>query len=258
MTQSNTKSRPKTGGRRRRNGTKSPRGERLRDGDLIVRRFVVNQPSSRLGLHPGWFRNTFSGQELEQLRANVLLWRRGRVYFEDSEDLMPVCKSNDGLNPSPLIESPKNDACGHWNGDGWFVPECRLAAWRFYNGRRCAPLCQETWSFLAVLEDDGLPLWISLKGTSLRPARQFLSMCYEVMRAGKHDLCDCTITLSSQLVQGRSFEYYVVRFSDPHWLARKDPRHRKLKRALRRLGRADIQDTFDAEQSELPGPAVAV
>ena len=243
------------------NGSKTkntPSSDRLREGDMIIRRFMLNQPNSRMGLQPGSFRNTFSGQEYESLRANVLLWRRGRVYFEDSEDVLPVCKSDNSLKPSPVIESPKAETCGRWNGSGWFVPECQLAAWRFYEGRRCAPLCQETWSFLGVLEDDGLPFWISIKGGSLRSARQFLSMCHEVMRAGKNDLLDCGITLSSQLIKGRSFDYYVVRFGDPHWLTKSDPNHRKLKRVLRRYGQADIQSTFDAEQSTEPMSALAV
>lgn len=232
--------------------------DRLHEGDMIIRRLMLNQPNSRLGLQPGSFRNTFSGQEYESLRANVLLWRRGRVYFQDSEDILPVCKSNDGLKPSPLLETPKAERCGHWNGNGWFVSECQLAAWRFFDGRRCPPLCQETWSFLGVLEDDELPFWISIKGGSLRSARQFLSMCHEVMRAGKNDLLDCSITLSSQLIKGRSFDYYVVRFNDPHWLSKSDPKHRKLKRVLRRCGQADIQSTFDAEQSTEPTSALAV
>lgn len=234
------------------------RGARLRDGERIIRRFVLNQPSGRLGLEPGWFRNTFTGQEHERMRVNVLLWRRGRVYFEDSEDQMPVCKSNDGLRPSPLIETPKSVTCGHWNGSGWFVRECSLAAWRFFDGRRCPPLCQETWNFLGILEDDGLPFWISLKGTSLRSARRFLSMCYEVTRAGKHDMLDCCITLSSQRVQGRNFEYYVICFSDPQWLAKRDSTHRKLKQKFRRLGQAHIQAAFDAEQSNSAVPAETI
>jgi len=248
-------------GKSRANGSskakRCSRSDRLRASDLVIRRLAINQPNGGCGLRPGWFRNTFSGQEYEQLRAHVLLWRRGRVYFEDGQDTLPVCKSNDGLEPSSLIERPKHDTCGHWNGNGWFVPECPLAAWRFYDGRRCAPLCQETWSLLGVLEEDGLPFWISLKGSSLRPARQFLSMCHEVMRAGKHDLLDCGISLSSRLVEGRSFQYYVVQFSDPHWLARNDPKHRRLKRLLNRFGRAQIQATFDAEQSSAPPPALA-
>ena len=47
-------------------------------------------------------------------------------------------------------------------------------------------------------------------------------MCYEVMRDGKRHLLDCYITLSSQLVKGRNFEYYIVRFSDPNWLGAKE------------------------------------
>ncbi len=242
-------------GRKAKNAARS---DSLHEGEMIIRRFMLNQPSSRLGLEPGAFRNTFSGQEYESLRVNVLLWRRGRVYFEDSEDTMPVCKSDEGQKPSAVVESPKAERCGHWNSNGWFVPECKLSAWRFYDGRRCAPLCQETWSFLGVLEDDALPFWISLKGGSLRSARQFLSMCQEVMRAGKQDLLDCSISLSSQLMKGRSFDYYVVRFGDPQWLSRSNPQHRKLKRVLRRYGQADIQSTFDAEQATEPVSALAI
>jgi hypothetical protein len=211
----------------------------------------------RLALHPGWFRDTLSGVEYEQLHAHFLLWRRGRVFFEDSHDALPTCKSGDGLKPSPLIGEPKSQTCGHWNESGWFVPECPLAAWRFYNGRQCAPICQETWGLLGVLEEDGRPFWLSLKGTSLRPARRFLSMCHEVTRSGGGDLLDCGIALSTKRIEGKSFEYYVVQFSDPHWLAKSDPKHRKLKRLLNCFGRADIQDTYDAEQADAPAPALA-
>jgi len=255
MTKPNANETSGANGKRRK--PKKAQSARLRDCERVVRRFILNQPSASLGMHPGWFRNTFSGQEHEQLRANILLWRRGRVLFEDSDDMMPVCKSSDGLKPSPLIEAPKSGACGQWNGNDWFTAECPMAAWRFYNGRRCAPLCQETWSFLGVLEDDGNPFWISLKGTSLRSARKFLSMCYEVTKAGKQDLLDCCITLSAELAHGRTFDYCVVSFSQPKWIARKDAKHRKLKRMLLRFGQADIQATFDAEQSDAPIPAMA-
>ena len=255
MSKSGKNNSHKDNGRKTKN---TPRSDRLHESDLVIRRFMLNQPNSRMGVQPGAFRNTFSDQEYETLRTNILMWKRGRVYFEDSEDVLPVCKSDNGLRPSALIESAKAERCGHWNGNGWFVPECQLAAWRFYDGRRCPPLCQETWSFLGVLEDDGLPFWISIKGGSLRSARQVLSMCHEVMRAGKNDLLDCSITLSSQLIKGRSFDYYVIRFSDPNWLTKSDPKHRKLKRVLRRYGQEDIQSTFDAEQSTEPVSALAI
>ena len=255
MSKSDKSNSHKDNGRKTKNDSPS---DRLHEGDLVIRRFMLNQPNSRLGIQPGYFRNTFSGQEYEILRTNILLWRRGRVYFEDSEDVLPACKSDNGSIPSAVIESAKAETCGQWNGNGWFVPECQLAAWRFYDGRRCPSLCQETWSFLGVLEDDGMPFWISIKGGSLRSARQFLSMCNEVMRAGKNDLLDCSITMSSQLIKGRSFDYYVVRFSDPSWLSKSDPKHRKFKRVLRRYGQADIQSTFDAEQSTEPVSALVV
>jgi hypothetical protein len=232
-------------------------GDRLHESDLVIRRFMLNQPNSRLGLQPGYFRNTFSGQEYQSLRANVLLWHRGRVYFEDGQDVVPACKSNDGRQPMNLVERPKAETCGYWNSDGWFVAECPLATWRFYNGRRCSPLCQETWSFLGILEADGFPFWISLKGQSLRSARQFLSMCQEVIKGGQNDLFDCGITLSCQLIQGRSFAYYVARFSDPQWIPKNSAQHRKLKGHLRRYGLADIQNTFDAEQATEPTAALA-
>ena len=235
----------------------SAHSDRLRTGDMIIRRFVINQPKSRLGLHQGWFRDTLSGHEHEQLRAHFLLWHRGRVFFDDPQDAMPTCKSANGLAPSPQIAKPKGDTCGHWNENGWFVPECPLAAWRFYDGRQCAPVCQETWSFLGVLEEDGEPFWLSIKGSSLRPARHFLSMCQAVIRSGRQELLDCGITLSTKLLQGRTFQYYAAQFSEPLWLVKADPKRKGLKKVLRSYGRADIQDTFDAEQAEAPAPAMA-
>ncbi len=234
-----------------------PRNAQLRQNELIIRRFVLNQPASRMGLRPGWFRNSLTGEEREHLRCHLLCWRRGRVYFEGGDATMPTCKSNDGLKPSPVIDQPKREACGSVDSEGNFVPECPLAAWRYRNGTRCAPPCRETWSFLGILEDDDLPFWISLKGASLRPARRLLSMCYELMRADRRDLLDCGITISARLVEGRSFDYYVVAFSDPQWLAKSDKRRKQLKRKLRKFGRADIQATFDAEQSDAEPPALA-
>jgi hypothetical protein len=42
------------------------------------------------------------------------------------------------------------------------------------------------------------------------------------MRDGKHNLRDCYIILSAQLVKGRNFEYYIVHFTDPTWLGAKE------------------------------------
>ena len=84
------------------------RSDRLHEGEMIIRRFMLNQPNSRMGLEPGSFRNTFSGQEYDSLRVNVLLWRRGRVYFEDSEDTLPACKSDNGSKPSAVIRPLKS------------------------------------------------------------------------------------------------------------------------------------------------------
>lgn len=245
--------RPSTQKRR----VKRPRNARLRQSELLIRRFVVNQPTSRMGIQPGRFRNTLTGEEHEQFRANILLWRRGRVYFGDSDATLPACKSNDGLTPSPVVDEPKSESCGHVDDEGRFVPQCPLAAWRYRDGRRCAPPCRETWNFLGILQQDDLPFWMSLKGSSLRSARRLLSMCYEITRQGKHDLLDCCITISVRLVQGRSFQYYVVQFSDPQWLAKSSKRHRQLKRKLRKFSPATIQATFDAEQADVEPYALA-
>ena len=51
-------------GRKRKN---TPRSDSLHEGEMIIRRFMLNQPNSRMGLEPGAFRNTFSGQEYESL-----------------------------------------------------------------------------------------------------------------------------------------------------------------------------------------------
>lgn len=141
-------------------------------------------------------RRLVSADEHDSIRAHFMLWSRGRVYFENFGDSLPRCKSANGLTPDAEIGDPIRAECGEWDERGIFVPKCPLAMWNTADGERRSPVCKENWNLLGVASDDGMPFWISLKGTSLRPARQFLSMCYARIQMQQADLFQCWKRLS--------------------------------------------------------------
>lgn len=230
----------------------------LHSSEQIVRRFVLNQPSSRYGMKPGWFRDTVSCEEFESLRVHFVLWTRGRVYFEGLADSMPRCKSMDGLRPAPEVVEPISEECGAWDERGLFVPKCPLAMWNTGEKERRAPVCKESWNLLGIAQDDGLPFWLSAKGSGLRPTRQFLSMCYARIRMQGAKLFQCAITLTSTLVENQFGQFYVLQFRQPEWLTPDDRKYAQLEDVATVLSEERIERTYEHELQQLAdGPATA-
>ncbi|UCC30689.1 MAG: hypothetical protein JSU86_00125 [Phycisphaerales bacterium] len=236
-----------------------PEVQTLHPPEHVIRRFVLNQPSSRYGVKPGWYRDTVSFEEYEAIRAHFVLWTRGRVYFENLDDLLPRCKSPDGIGPSPDVVDPVNPRCGDWDERGLFVPQCRLAFWHTEDGERRSPVCRETWNLLGVASADGLPFWISLKGAALKPTRQFLSMCYARIRMQGVQLFQCAITLTSTLVENQYGQFHLPQFRQPEWVGPDDHQYTALAEMAAILADDRVERTFEYE-SQLalgPGPTAA-
>ncbi len=113
-----------------------PEVQTLHPPEQVIRRLVLNQPSSRYGIKPGWYRDTISGEERESVRVHFVLWTRGRVHFENGSDTLPRCKSADGAQPSADVAEPISKLCGEWDERGLFLPRCPLAAWHTGDGER--------------------------------------------------------------------------------------------------------------------------
>ena len=234
-----------------------PEVQTLHSSERVIRRIVLNQPSSRYGNKPGWFRDTVSCEEHESVRVHFVLWTRGRVYFENFEEPLPRCKSTDGIKPSSDVVAPVKESCGKWDERGLFVPHCPLAMWHTGEGERRSPVCRENWNLLGIAGEDGLPFWISLKGTSLRPARQFLSMCHARIRMQGVQLFQCAITLTSTLVENKFGQFYVVQFRKPEWISADDRPYEALAQMASTLREENIERTFDHESqiAAASGPA---
>ncbi len=236
-----------------------PEVQTLHPPEQVIRRVVLNQPSSRFGMKPGWYRDTVSGEEHESVRAHFVLWTRGRVYFENGSDTLPRCKSADGARPSGDVAEPVSPACGEWDERRLFVPRCPLAAWHTGDGERRSPVCKENWNLLGIAQEDGLPFWISIKGTSLKPTRQFLTMCHARIRMQGVQLLECGISLASTLVENQYGQFYVVQFRRPEWIGPDDTQYAALADMAATLADERIERTFEYESQIAadPGPATA-
>lgn len=236
-----------------------PEVQTLHQPEQVIRRLVLNQPSSRYGIKPGWYRDTVSGEEHESVRAHFVLWTRGRVYFENGGDSLPRCKSADGAGPSPDVVEPVSPQCGEWDEHGLFVPRCRLAVWHTGDGERRSPVCKDSWNLLGIVQEDGLPFWIGIKGASLKPTRQFLTMCHARIRMQRVHLFQCAISLASTLVENQHGQFYIVQFRRPEWIGPEDLQYAPLADMAATLAAERIERTFEHE-SQLaadPGPATA-
>lgn len=236
-----------------------PRVQTLHPPEQVIRRVVLNQPSSRFGIKPGWYRDTISGEEHESVRAHFVLWTRGRVYFENGGDSLPRCKSADGAQPSADVVEPVNALCGEWDEHGLFQPRCPLAIWHTGDGERRSPVCKESWNLLGIAQGDGLPFWISLKGASLKPTRQFLTMCHARIRMQGVHLFQCAITLASALVENQFGQFYIVQFRQPEWISPDDLQYAPLADMAATMAEERVERTFDFESTLAadPGPATA-
>ncbi len=210
-------------------------------------------------MKPGWFRDTVSSEEHESVRAHFVLWTRGRVYFESGSDSFPRCTSADGAQPSPDVTEPISPQCGEWDERGLYAPRCPLAVWHTDDGQRRSPVCKENWSLLGIAQEDGLPFWISVKGASLRPTRQFLTMCHARIRLQGAHLFYCAITLASSLVENQHGQFYVAQFRQPEWIGPDDTPYATLAEMAATLANERIERTFEYESTLVAeaGPATA-
>ncbi len=142
-----------------------------------------------------------------------------RVLFPAGEidlDAEPICRSNDGIVPSPFAQAPQSLKCA----------TCPHSQW--IDGRKSA--CAQKLKMLVATKDTGLPRFVTAGGKSITAMRLMLQRINEAItinaaniRAGKTNpdgsplkplaLFDFFFTLSSEVVNGK-FKYAVARFDN--------------------------------------------
>jgi hypothetical protein len=135
--------------------------EEITSADLIIPRFSVVQPTSKIGKHPGHFRDSISEVEIPELK-NVLLLkvRKGRVWFKSAESKDADCASDDMMVPSTRIATPVSKECAG----------CPQAKW---SENKDFKRCHETYTLLIL--HDGMPYFLTFKSAAIKHVKKLLT-----------------------------------------------------------------------------------
>lgn len=157
------------------------------EDDVLVPRYFVVQPTSKEGT-PGTFRSNLDGSERTELCLAPLRIQRGRILWGAEIGSDPVCRSDDGLYPSPTVEKPVSEACCIVAGRR-LRPVCPKAEWP----RHGRPECRDTFLLLALDLVTGTPFAMSFHGSAIRTIKIVRTLAWQ-RRVALHDL-ECVLKL---------------------------------------------------------------
>lgn len=182
--------------------------------DFGIARWKINH-------NKGLFVNNQNDVALPELNVIVLNNVKQRVMFNpdiNDEETDPWCKSNDHKDGYPGENFPWENYAFNNPELGNAIPlpcsSCNFAQWGERNpktGKAKKPLCAELFTFTMMMLDEeleGTPGILSLKGTSIGPAKKFMAPF--VQRRQPMFIKTVRISLTEQLFQGRVF--YVAKF----------------------------------------------
>ena len=137
------------------------------EGDLVIPRMRIAQPTNTQGWAPGKFVESLSEESFDELTGVVALKiNKARVFFESPGDERPRCASDDNVRPSPppRVEDPISEACANCPKSQWTEDEF---------GSRQKPDCSEQWAFLIAHE--GMPYFITFHGAALTATKKLVT-----------------------------------------------------------------------------------
>jgi hypothetical protein len=177
---------------------------RLKPTGLVL---VQNTTRDTKGARPGQILDLLTGQAYDSITVVPLRVQRSRVMFPPGADLdaEPICRSNDGINPSPFAKVPQATRCEGCSKAKWFNRE--------------KPPCQEKRRMLVIVKESGLPRSITIGGKSIGPFQQLMDYIgqdvYMSRRAGhNYHLYDYFFTISGRREVSKKGNYFVMDFGD--------------------------------------------
>lgn len=148
-------------------------------------------------------RNARLGQYLDELTGEVhdtltvvpLRVSRNRVLFPQGNSFGgdPICRSTDGVYPSPFAQSPQAQSCA----------VCPQSEW--VNNKK--PPCKDTLNLLVIVKETGLPRYLNFSGMSVKVLRDALEGIQQSIKVRektsgvKGNLYDYYFTLSIDVVR---------------------------------------------------------
>lgn len=182
---------------------------RIKPTNLIL---VQNGTREPQGARPGQILDVLTGQAYDQLEVVPLRRSIQRVMFPPGEldlDAKPICRSSDGVVPSPFAEHPQALRCA----------TCQYSQWKKVNGVSVKPRCSEKYRLLVIKKDEGVPRYLSVGGMGIAPLKlrlEAIKQDVEISRrkGTKLDLFDYFFTLTSDEIKGKTGRFYVLRFDN--------------------------------------------
>jgi hypothetical protein len=189
---------------------------KLKPANLILVQPTTREPKDA---RPGQFLDSLTDEVHDSIVLVPLRTSKGRVLFPPGEidlDAEPICRSDDGIVPSPYAKQQQSRTCA----------TCPMSRW--VGGKK--PPCSDKRRMLVATKDTGLPRFFTAGGKSIPGQQKMLDRINEYvrvnaanMKAGKLDkdgnplkplaLFDFFFTLSSEKVVGK-FSYFVARFDN--------------------------------------------
>jgi len=157
------------------------------EDDVLVPRYAVVQPTSKEGT-PGTFRSNLDGSERSELNVVPLRVQRGRVLWSAEIGTDPICRSSNGLDPSPTIERPVSAACCVIVGRR-LQPACPKAVWP----RHGRPECRDTFLLVALDLATETPFVMGFHGSAIRTIKIIRTLAWQ-RRVALHDM-ECLLKL---------------------------------------------------------------
>lgn len=147
-------------------------------------------------------------------------YKTPRSLFPEGGELgsKPLCRSDDGVVPSPYVEYPQSNSCGN----------CSKSSWDSYNKAtgKGKPTCKQGYQLLFILKEMGLPRLIQLNGMSIPPFKDLMENIKQSVETarfqgkGLHvNLFSYTFRISSEKKVGKLGTYYIAKFSNVMRLA---------------------------------------
>jgi len=172
---------------------------------------LVQFMSKTEGAIPGTLRNRRTGEHFKELRVVPVKYWQGRVLFPPGNDFTakPMCKSFNGVEPiqgeNLVPQSPKCITCD-------FGP-------RSWKNNKTPPRCKETYRWLMIDVESGLPFFLTVKGTSIKATKQVINALKEYcikarIKGDNRNLYDFVLTLKPLYETSKNGKWYSVTYTD--------------------------------------------
>jgi len=176
---------------------------------------LVPLTSQKPGAIPGKFRDEVTLEHYDSITVVPLTITKERLMFPPygSGNNKPICKSYDGIVPSPWIENPPAKTCEACPNSKWGKKDPVTN-----KGKR--PACDEGFKMTVIIKESQLPRIIKFKGTGITALKAFMERLQtdRVQTNSKEgrmpNLFEYYFTISSQKVIKPGQISYIPMFTD--------------------------------------------